>query len=151
MAGKFYDPKTAPAVFSVVWCKYPYRGAKLEPSDEVRPVLVLDVRDHIYDPTGEIFADITVAYGTGAENIRLPDVQRDLLINPPEFVELGLHKPTVFQLDLGNRKRLPWAEKYFVPNEYVAKQNIVCGILTEAQKSRVLTCLSYRGLTFPLP
>jgi hypothetical protein len=151
MAGKFYDPKTAPAVFSVVWCKYPYRGAKLEPSDEARPVLVLDVRDRIYDPTGEIFADITVAYGTGAENIRVPDVLRDLLINPPEFVALGLHKPTVFQLDLGNRKRLPWGKRYFVPNEYVVKQDIVCGILTEAQKSRVLTCFGYRGLTFPLP
>ncbi|MGY4170945.1 hypothetical protein [Bradyrhizobium sp. USDA 4529] len=151
MAGKFYDPSTAPKVFSVVWCKYPYRGAGLTPSDESRPVLVLDVRDRIYDPTGEVFADITVAYGTGAENIPQPNVLQDLLLNPPEYGALGLHKPTIFQLGTDNRRRLPWASKYFVPNEYVASQNIICGILTESQKSRVLTCFEFRGLTFPLP
>lgn len=151
MGWKFYDPKTAPDVFSIVWCKWPYRGAKLEPSDEARPVLVLDVRDHIYDPTGEMFADVTVAYGTGAENIETPDVHRDFVVTEREFRALGLHKPTIFQLDLGNRKRLPWGEKYFVPNSYVAQQNIICGKLSDSQRRLVLTCFNIRGLRFPLP
>ncbi len=151
MSWKFYDPKTAPPVFSIVWCKWPYRGAKLEPSDEARPVLVLDVRGRIYDPTGEVFADVTVAYGTGAENISVPDSTRDLLINWGEVRAAGLHKPTVFQLDTDNRKRLPWGEKYFVPNEYVAQQNIICGKLSDVQRGKVLACFATRGLTFPLP
>jgi hypothetical protein len=151
MGWKFYDSKTSPEVFSIVWCKWPYRGAKLEPSDEARPVLVLDVREHIYDPTGEIFADLTVAYGTGAENISTPDTNRDLLIREHACRSVGLHKATIFQLDLGNRKRLPWGDKYFVPNEYVAQQNIVCGKLSENQRLVVLTCFNIRSLQFPLP
>lgn len=151
MGWAFYDSKTAPAVFDIVWCKWPYSGAKLQPSDEVRPVLVLDVRDHIYDPTQEIYADVTVAYGTGAENIVSPNWRSDLTIGKHEFRAAGLHKPTVFRLDLKNRKRLPWCERYFVPQEYVRNQNIICGQLSEAQRSTALSCFVAQGLTFPLP
>jgi hypothetical protein len=114
-------------------------------------VLVIDVRKHIYDQTGEIFADLTVAYGTGAENIIVPDAYRDLMIMDRDFRSVGLHKPTIFQLDLGNRKRLPWSEKYFVTNEYVAQQKIICGKLSQAMIQTVLGCFIVRGLKFPLP
>jgi hypothetical protein len=151
MGWTFYNPTTAPAVFDIVWCKWPYSGAKLQPSDEARPVLVLDVRDQIYQPTGQIYADITIAYGTGAENIAKPNWRSDLVIGPNEFRAAGLHKPTIFRLDLRNRKRLPWCEKYFVPNDYVREQNIICGSLSEAQRSAALSCFVAQNLTFPLP
>lgn len=153
MGWTFYEPKTAPEVFNVVWCKWPNRGAKLEPGDKVRPTLVLDVRQHIYVPTGEIYADVTIAYGTGAENIpeKERDLNGDLLIGSQSFLALGLNKETIFQLDLGNRKRLPWGTKYFVPNEYLRKQHIIAGKLSDEQGQAVLGCLAHRGLTFPLP
>lgn len=150
MGWKFYDPKTAPEVFSIVWCKFPYRGAKLEPSKEARPVLVVDVRDYFYEPTKETFANVTVAYGTGAENISKPDRHRDLIIESG-FRDFGLHKPTIFQLDVGNRKRLPWGEKYFVSNDYVANQNIICGKLSDPLIRYFKTCYNIRGMAFPLP
>jgi len=153
MGWTFYDQKTAPEVFSIVWCKWPNRGAKLEPGDKVRPTLVLDVRNQIYTPTRETYADVTLAYGTGAENI--PEAERDpkgdLLIGAQSILSLGLNKETIFQLDLGNRKRLPWGPKYFVPNEYLRKQHIIAGKLSDDQQRAVLGCFAHRGLAFPLP
>lgn len=151
MGWKFYDPKSAPAVFSIVWCKWPYRGAKLEPSDEARPVLILDVRERVYDPTNEVFADVTVAYGTGAENLPNLDWKKDLLIGAGDFRALGLHKPTVFELDLSHRKRLPWGDKYFVPNQYIVNQSLIIGNLSDRQKENVLGCFRALNLSFPLP
>lgn len=154
MGWTLYDPKTAPDTFSIVWCKLPYRGAKLAPGPGARPVLVLDVRAGEYAPRGaapQKYADITVAYGTGAENVILPDSSRDLVIDALEFRSLGLHKPTVFQLDPGNRKRLPWCEEYFVPPDYVVGAQLILGKLSSHQQSRVLKCFATRGLTFPLP
>lgn len=151
MGWALYDSKSAPDVFDIVWCRWPYTAAKLQPSDEARPVLVIDVRDQIYDPTEQIYADITVAYGTGAENITVADWRSHLLINKAEFRAAGLHKPTVFKLDLKNTKRLPWGEKYFVPNEYVREQKIICGKLSEAQRSAALSCFVAQNLSFPLP
>src|SRR6266568_3965488 len=46
-------------------------------------------------------------------------VRQNLLITSKDFRSLGLHKPTLFRLDLGNRKRLPWCEEYFVTQGYV--------------------------------
>ncbi|UEM16779.1 hypothetical protein J4G43_022725 [Bradyrhizobium barranii subsp. barranii] len=112
---------------------------------------MIDVRDQVYDPTGETFKDITVAYGTGAENIEKPNWRSDLVIGPSEYRAAGLHKPTIFRLDLMNRKRLPWCEKYFVPNDYVRGQNIICGTLSDAQRSAALSCFVAQNLKFPLP
>jgi hypothetical protein len=151
MGWKFYDPNTAPEVFTIVWCKWPNRWAKLVPGDKVRPTLVLDVRPQTYVPTGEVFADVTLAYGTGAENIPVRDANRDLLIGAQNFRAAGLHKETVFQLDLGNRKRLPWGARYFIPNEYVRSQNIIIGKLSDEQRANVLECFAALKLTFPLP
>jgi hypothetical protein len=101
--------------------------------------------------TGTEFAAITAAYGTGEENVAATDVARHLLIGDGDFRAAGLHKPTVFKLDLSSRKRLPWCEEYFVTQGYVRSQNIITGTLTDRQIMRVKKCLAAMGLTFPLP
>ena len=97
------------------------------------------------------WAAITVCYGTDADKV--PQVARtnNLLIREGEFRALGLHKPTVFKLDLRNRKRLPWAEEYFVSQGYLRDQRIIAGKLSEHQQKIVFGCLTARGLAFPLP
>jgi hypothetical protein len=146
----FYDPKTAPAVFDVVWCKWPLREARGVPGEVVRCVLVLDVR-LMEDVDGTEWAAVTVAYGTGAENVRQRDRTNNLLIRADECGALGLHKATVFKLDVQNRQRLPWCEEYFVPQSYVRAQSIISGSLTPHQQALVRGCLTARGLQFPLP
>jgi hypothetical protein len=104
------------------------------------------------DARNEIeWAAVTVAYGTGAENVKPEDRTNHLLITDAEYRALGLHKSTVFKLDLGNRKRLPWAEDYFVTQGYVRSQGLIAGSLNEKQRASVLECFKHRGLTFPLP
>lgn len=146
---QFYDPKTAPDVFDVVWCKWPMH--RLEPGEWVRPVLVLDARLMIDGRDETEWAALTVAYGTGAEHV--PEAKRanHLFIPHSDCRTLGLHKATVFKLDAGNRKRLPWAEEYFVPQEYVQSQNILAGRLNADQQALVLAGFKARGLEFPLP
>ena len=146
-----YDPATAPSVFEVVWCKWPRREDKLGPGPWVRCVLVLDVRPMIDQRTNKQFAAITAAYGTGAENVSVDDLKQHLYIMGGEFAALGLHKPTVFKLDLQNRKRLAWSEEYFVPQAYLKQQNIVAGSLNEHQRAHVLAYFEKHGLEFPLP
>jgi hypothetical protein len=97
------------------------------------------------------WAAVTVAYGTGADNVPQDRRANHLLIGATECRALGLHKPTVFKLDPGNRQRLPWAEEYFVTQGYMRSQNLIAGSLTNAQKEIVLTALKARGLQFPLP
>jgi len=99
--------------------------------------------------TNTEYAAITAAYGTGAEHV--DDLKGHLFIPHARAERLGLHKATVFKLDLENRKRLPWAEDYFVPQGYVQSQGIVAGSLSNEQKAIVLECLKERGLAFPLP
>jgi hypothetical protein len=147
----FHDPKDAPNVFDIVWCKWPHRESKLGPGPWVRAVLVLDVRLMIDARNENEWAAITVAYGTGAENVKLEDIPHNMVIGPVEYAAAGLHKPTVFKLDLGNRKRLPWAEEYFVPKPYVVGRGIIAGRLTAYQKVAVLAHLKARDLQFPLP
>lgn len=146
----FHDPKTAPAVFDVVWCKWPMRERPGMPGDIVRCVLVLDVRLMVDTDDAE-WAAVTVTYGTGADNV--PEWRRTnhLLIGNGEYRALGLHKPTIFKLDLGNRKRLPWAEEYFVPQVYVRSQGIVAGSLNAAQQVEAIRCIRAHGGQFPLP
>ena len=77
---QFYDPKVAPDAFDIVWCKWPMH--QLQPGEWIRPVLVLDVRLMI-DARGETeWAAITVAYGTGAENVSEANRANHLLIPP---------------------------------------------------------------------
>jgi hypothetical protein len=146
----FYDPKTAPNVFDVVWCKWPMRELPGKPGEVVRCVLVLDTQLMVTD-SGEEFTALVVAYGTGADNV--PEWRRKdhLFIGRGEFRDLGLHKETVFKVDLQNRRRLPWGDEYFVPQDYVRSQNIVAGSLTGYQSAEVVRCIKARGLLFPLP
>jgi hypothetical protein len=146
-----YDPNTEPEVFNVVWCKWPQREDKLAPGSWVRCVLVVDVRRMIDDRNQQEYSVLTVVYGTGKENCNQDDLVNNLVIERHEFRALGLHKPTVFKFDLGNRKRLPWCGKYFVPQEYVLSENIIAGTLNLAQKDRFHECFRARKLTFPLP
>jgi len=100
------------------------------------------------DEDGTQFAAITAQYGGDFEDHHLP---QNLLIGEGEFRALGLHKPTLFRMDLGNRKRLPWCEEYFVPQGYVRDQNILCGTLNAEQQARMIGCFKARGLQFPPP
>jgi hypothetical protein len=147
---EFYDPKTAPNVFDVVWCKWPKRENPGVPGEWVRPTLVLDVRLMVTDDEIE-WAAVTVAYGTDATKV--PEAARinHLLITEAEYRALGLHKPTVFKLDPANRKRLPWAEEYFISQGYVRDQKIIVGSLTAHQQVVTRECFTARGLAFPLP
>lgn len=146
---RFHDPKTAPDVFNIVWCKWPMR--RLEPGEWVRPVLVLNSRLMIDARDENEWVALIVAYGTGAENV--PAIRRANHLHIPlgECRAVGLHKPTIFKLDAGNRKRLPWAEDYFVPQGYVQSQKIISGSLTDAQKATAIAEIKAHGLTFPIP
>ena len=148
---KFYDPTTIPSVFDVVWCKWPRREDKLGPGPWVRCVLVLDVRPMLDMRTDTEYAAITAAYGTDATTVSAREIADHLYITGAEYEVLGLHKPTVFKLDLQNRKRLPWAENYFVPQGYVRNQGIVAGSLNDQQRARVTAFFQRNGLAFPLP
>jgi hypothetical protein len=97
------------------------------------------------------WAAVTASYGTDAKKVGETDLANNLLITAAEFRALGLHKPTVFKLDLRNRFRLAWSEKYFVPQGYVKNQGIVAGKLNANQRATVLKCLRARNLDFPLP
>jgi hypothetical protein len=146
-----YDPSSAPEVYDIVWCKWPQREDKLAPGSWVRCVLVIDVRPMVDDRTGQEFALLTVQYGSGKENFDVAGLVNSLVIERHEFRDLGLHKPTVFQMDLRNRKRLPWCVDYFVPKEYIVSQAIIAGRLNKDQQRRFHDCLEARGLKFPLP
>jgi hypothetical protein len=146
-----YDPATAPEVYDIVWCKWPRREDKLAPGDWVRCVLVVDVRRMVDERTDQEYALVTAQYGTGKENLEFHELADNVVIERHEFRDLGLHKPTVFQMDLRNRKRLPWCVEYFVPKPYLLSENIVAGRLNESQQTRFHNCFMARNLRFPLP
>lgn len=151
MGLNLYDPDTAPEVYDIVWCKWPRREDKLAPGSWVRCVLVVDVRRMVDDRTGQEYALITAQYGTGKTNLELHELANNLVIEQHEFRALGLHKPTVFEMGLGNRKRLPWCVEYFVPQQYILDQGIIAGRLNADQRRRFHSCFTARGLRFPLP
>jgi hypothetical protein len=146
MGYTFHDPDTLPDPFDVVWCKFPHRGDKLRPSNVARPVLVLDSK-RLSSEEQEIGV-VVVQYGGSYEAKHIP---QNLLITEMDSGALGLHKSTLFRMDLGNRARLMWCEEYFVPQSYVVGSGIKAGSLNEEQKDRALTCLKQRGLSFPVP
>ena len=146
-----YDPETAPEVYDIVWCKWPRREDKLAPGSWVRCVLVVDVRRMVDERNGQEYALVTAQYGTGKENVDIPGLVNNVVIERHEFRDLGLHKPTVFQMDLRNRKRLPWCVEYFVPKEYILSEAIIAGRLNADQQARFHNCFTARNLRFPLP
>lgn len=148
---KFYDPRTAPNVYDIVWCRWPRREDKLGPGPWARPVLVLDVRIMLDERNQMTWAAVTAAYGTGLEHIEPADVLGSLIITPSECADLGLHKATIFKLDHRNRKRLPWAADYFISQGYILSQNLIAGSLNEEQCRRFHACFERCGYVFPLP
>ncbi len=105
----------------------------------------------IHVPTKKEYAAITAAYGTGSENVDARDLAEHLFIPLHRAEQFGLNKGTVFKLDLGNRKQLPWAEEYFVPQGYVQAKGIIAGALEDMQKEKVLGYFKKHGYQFPLP
>jgi hypothetical protein len=146
MGYTFHDPDTLPDPFDVVWCKLPHRGSKMRPSDVARPVLVLDAKRMLYEE--QEIGVVVVQYGGSFEAHHIP---KNLLITEKDREALGLHKSTLFRMDVGNRARLMWCEEYFVPQSYVVGQGIKAGSLNEEQKRLALACLKARGLSFPVP
>jgi len=148
MGFHFYD-SPGPEPGAVVWCRWPHRAGGLAPGPHVRPVLVLGRKRFIHQPTATEYDDLIIQYGTGSfEDV---DLTANLCIGKAECKALGLHKPTLFKIDVGNRRRLPWCTEYFVPQEYVRDQNVVAGSLNPGQWLRLRSCFDQRGLTFPVP
>jgi hypothetical protein len=150
MGLNYHDLDTRPQVYDIVWCKWPYREDKLRPGPVARCVLVVDVTLMTENGDGTQWIAVTAQYGTDKEKVPPSEYAGNLVIDYG-YRDLGLHKPTVFKFDLGNRKRLAWCEEYFVPQGYVRSQGIVAGRLNTAQRVRFQDCFRERGLTFPCP
>jgi hypothetical protein len=151
MGFTYHSLDTRPKVYDIVWCKWPRKEDKGKPGPWVRCVLVVDVTLMVDHRNGTQYAGVTAQYGTGRERVHDDDLADNLVIEAHEARSLGLHKPTVFKFDLGNRKRLPWCEEYFVPQGYVRSQGIIVGSLNTAQRVRFHSCFEARRLTFPCP
>lgn len=151
MGFTYHHPDTRPQVYDIVWCKWPRREDKLGPGPWVRCVLVVDVCPMRDDRDGSEFYAVTAQYGTDREKVPQEEWTNNLVIDENEFRAIGLHKPTVFKFDLGNRKRLPWCEEYFVPQGYVRSQGIIAGSLNTGQRVKFHNCFDARGFTFPCP
>lgn len=101
---------------------------------------------YLRDPeTGTLYGAVDVSYGTG--EYTEDQCQIDLVIRDWEAVKrCGLHKPTRFALDTGNRKNLIWCEEYFVPPEYVEETGLLIGRLGEMEVDQMRLSLIRRGL-----
>lgn len=143
MGWTLLDIETLPNPGDIVWCKFPYvRG---EPGPVARPTLVRATTTLENPETGTLYGAVEVSYGTGeyTEEHR----QIDLVISDKEAVRrCGLHKPTRFALDTGNRKNLIWCEEYFVPPEYVRNTDLLIGRLGDAEIAQMRRSLTRRGL-----
>lgn len=147
MGLRFYDLASLPALYDVVWCKFPKREDPLIPGPVVRPTLVVDVTIVEDQRNNQRLGAVTVQYGGDYDDRHLP---KNLVIGAGEFRPLGLHKPTLFRMDLRNRRTLPWAEEYFVTQDYVRSQNLIAGSLNNSQRARMHECLKQRGQSFPI-
>jgi hypothetical protein len=144
MGWRYHDIGTLPEPYDIVWCKWPQREDKLVPGPVVRPALVreAELREFV---DGTQFGAVLVSYAssTGIDDISR---QRDLVIEASECRAAGLHKPTRFSLNPRDRRLLPWAEEYFLPQEYVRNAGIIAGSLNVAQRGRLIAALKHRGL-----
>jgi hypothetical protein len=149
MGWRFYSLESLPAQYDIVWCKWPRPADKLKPGPWTRPVLVREVKVFEHTPSATRYGAVVVSYGTG-EFDRAARADWDLIIGDwPEVKAAGLHKPTMFSLDPGFRKQLPWSEEYFLSPEYVRSVGTIAGRLTSEQISRLRQCLQRRSLSEP--
>src|SRR5580700_1945402 len=137
MDWRFYSLDSLPARYDIVWCKWPRPVDKLRPGPWTRPVLVREVMVLEYGPSAVRYGAVVVSYGTG-EFDRAARADWDLIIDDwREIKAVGLHKPTMFSLDPGFRRRLPWAEDYFLSPEYVRSVGTIAGRLNSEQLQRL--------------
>jgi hypothetical protein len=141
MGWKFYDLQAVPLpdIHDIVWCKWPYAEDQGSPGKVARPVLVRETEVRVID--GVQFGSLVVSYCSG-EGIE-ENINRHFCI--PMAREIGLHKPTRFSLNPRDRKKLPWAEDYFVPPAYVKNAGIKLGRFTSAQSAEFRRMLAARG------
>lgn len=143
MGWTFLDIDTLPEPGDIVWCKFPYSRGK--PGPIARPTLVRSTATYENPETGTLYGAVDVSYGTG--EYTEDQCQIDLVIRDWEAVKrCGLHKPTRFALDTGNRKNLIWCEEYFVPPEYVEETGLLIGRLGEMEVDQMRLSLIRRGL-----
>jgi hypothetical protein len=144
MGWRYHDITTLPEPYDIVWCLWPQLENRLMPGPTVRPVLVREVelREFV---DGEQFGMVLASYASG-EGIDDISRQRDLIIELNECRGAGLHKPTRFSLNPRDRRWMPWAEDYFLPQEYVRNSGIIAGSLNAAQRKRLEAALKHRGL-----
>jgi hypothetical protein len=148
MGWSFYAVDSLPALYSVVWCKWPQR--RLEPG-VVRPVLVRETRIMEDRRTALRYGAVLVSFATGdLFKDKLGDI--DLIIDDwTEVRALGRHKPTRFSCDPQDRRLLPWGDQFFVAPEYVRGRGIIMGQLNQDQINRLNSCLVERGSSSSLP
>ncbi len=108
----YYDVNTAPRVYDIVLCRFPFvEDPDTPPSHHRSPCLVKAVRLH----SSRRAAFVTVAVGTSnLKTERRSDI--DLIIhNASDMHEMGLAVSTRFDLD--RIFDLPWARQWFpIPN-----------------------------------
>jgi hypothetical protein len=146
MAWSFYGLNSLPEPYDIVWCKWPRPSDKLKPGPWTRPVLVREVTVLEHTPTKAHYGAVIVSYGTG-EFDKAARADWDLIIDDwSELKAAGLHKPTMFSLDPGFRRRLPWSKEYFLSPDYLRSVGVVLGRLSAEQISRLRGSLQRRGL-----
>jgi hypothetical protein len=137
MGWKFYGLDSLPAQYDIVWCKWPRPADKLTPGPWTRPVLVREVMVFEHTPTKVRYGALVVSYGTGTFD-SVARAEWDLIIDDwAEIKAAGLHKPTMFSLDSGFKRRLPWCEEYFLSPEYVKSVGVITGRLSPQQIARL--------------
>ena len=144
MGWDFLDIVDMPEPGDLVWCKWPHKEKPGVPGPVARPTLVRETAILEEGKTGIQYGAITISYGTGEYGER--HIGWDLIIGPHARAKaLGLHKTTRIALDSWNRKTLIWCSEFFVPPDYMAKNQITIGRLEEPEIEQMRRCLAARA------
>lgn len=135
MGWNYYDTKTLPRVYDIVWCLFPV-GEDGRTGPKLRPGLVRLTQRNADGTKGAV----VVSYGT--TQLRLGYRNHDFVIqNAAEIARLGLTAATRF--DLGRMARLLWAGEFFCAPPHA---NQICtGSLSEEQIARLRRKLAQRS------
>ncbi len=108
---KFYDATTAPRLYDVALCRFPFDENPDKPPPRRSPCIIRQVRLH--KSKKAVF--VQVVFGTS--NLKtMKRVGKDLyVVNSTDMTTIGLWKATRF--DLWRCADLPWSEEWFpIPN-----------------------------------
>lgn len=106
---RFYDPNTAPRIYDIVLCRFPFDEDPANPPPRRSPCLVRRVRVNSKIPA----AYVTVAFGT-TNLMGMDRLAFDLIIqNAKSMQEHGLRQATRFDLSQRKTAELPWSEEWF--------------------------------------